>query len=891
MSIHSNVTRRSWLEAVAAAAAVAATTPAKAQTAAAGLEEVIVVYKQHFDIGYTDLARNVVGYYRTAMIDKALEIVDRTRDLPPEDRFVWTLPGWPMAQILWPGQDPERRRRVLEAYRAGLFATHGMPFTTETDFLDLETLVRGLGYSTHLAMENGKELPRDAKVTDVMCHSWVLPTMLRHAGIEFLNVGANGSMRIPDVPMLFWWEGPDGSRLLTFYSKGYGTRLVPPQGWPYKVWLAVIHTSDNEGPPKPERIQRLRDEAKANLPGVKVRIGRLSDFADAVLKTKPDLPVVRADMPDTWVHGLMSMPEDTKRGENLRPRIGSLEALGTLLKAWEAPAPARPDLATAYEQALLYGEHTWGADFTKYRPQVYGEAWRKAYAAGVYARAEESFAEHGEYNRRVEAIVGPALAGHTAALARATAVEGRRIAVFNPLPWKRAGGVVEMALPGEAPVALTDVASGESVAVELAGGGKVRFIARDVPSMGYRTYVPAARAAISGGDLMVNEKARTIGNAFFQIKLDPGRGAVASIIEKKSGRELVDGSGTYGFGQYFRELYSQEDINGFKKAFYTSGGDGDTRTDLPTSPHETMVVRAMDLEIRRGAVSVSAVMSASAGDLPHGVSVAVTLYAGLPYVELTWACQGKQKDPWPEAGWLALPFAVSNPSFRLGRLCAIADLAKDLVAGSNHELHKLANGMAVIDGESGRGVGLCPMDAPLVSIEHTGGYRYSKDFLPTRPVVFVNLYNNLYGVNFQQWISGSWSSRVRVWAVEGYEAAAGLIGPARECRVPLEAGAVEEGVAAGKLPAQQAGLELSRRGVEVTAFGPNPDGPGMILRLWEQAGADGECTVRLPAGLKVASAQPCDLRGRPKGERIAVPGDGRFAVTLRHYAPATFLLS
>ncbi len=877
------LSRRSWLETLAAAAA--ATVQPGHAAAPSALEEVIVVYKTHFDIGFTDLARNVVASYRTTMIDKALEIVDRTSHLPPEARFVWTIPGWPMAQILWPGQDPGRRRRVLEAYRAGYFATHALPFTTETDFLDLETLVRGLGFSTRLAAANGKPLPRDGKMTDVMCHSWVIPTMLRHAGIDFLHIGANWAMQLPEVPMLFWWEGPDGSRLLTFYSKGYGTGLVPPPNWPHKVWLALIHTSDNEGPPKPETVQRLRDEAREKLPGVKIRIGRLSDFGDAVIKTNPALQVVRADMPDTWVHGLMSMPQDTKCGENLRPRLASLESLGTLLPAWGAPAPARPDLATAYEQALLYGEHTWGIDFTKFRPRLYGEPWRKAYSAGTYARAEESFAEHGDYNRRAEAIVAPALAAHTGALAKAVEMEGRRIAVFNPLPWTRAG-VVEIAVPGDAPAALKDAASGEILPVELSEG-KLRFLAHGVPAMGYRTYVPAPVATPSAPDLSLNESTRTIANDFFQIRLDPARGAIASIIARKTGRELADETGAYGFAQYFRELYSQDDIEGFKRTFYTRGGGGDTRTDLPASPHQIAVARAMDLELRRGAISVSAVMSASSGEIPHGVSLAVALYAGQPYLDITWTVTGKQKDPWPEAGWLALPFNLANPSFRLGRLCAVADLARDVIPGSNHELYKLVNGMAVIDPQ-GNGVGLCSPDVPLVSLEHTGGYRYSKDFLPTRPVVFLNLYNNLYGVNFQQWIGGSWSASVRLWPIEHYEAAPGLYTPARERRVPLEAGAAEG--APGRLPVTQTGLELSRSGVEVTAFGPNPDGAGLLLRLWEQAGTDGPCTVNLPAGMKVTTAQPCDLRGRPKANPIPIQG-GRLEVQLTHNAPASLLLS
>ena len=68
------------------------------------LEEVIVVSKTHFDIGYTDLASRVVERYRTSMTDQALKLVDESRNVPPDQQFAWTLAGWPMSQVLWPGQ-------------------------------------------------------------------------------------------------------------------------------------------------------------------------------------------------------------------------------------------------------------------------------------------------------------------------------------------------------------------------------------------------------------------------------------------------------------------------------------------------------------------------------------------------------------------------------------------------------------------------------------------------------------------------------------------------------------------------------------------------------------------------------------------------------------------
>ena len=101
----------------------------------AKVDQIIVVFKTHFDIGYTDMAKNVVERYRTTMIDQALEVCDRNRDLPAQQQFVWTLPGWPMSQIMsdWPGQTAERKSRIEQALerrplrraRAAVHDAHG----------------------------------------------------------------------------------------------------------------------------------------------------------------------------------------------------------------------------------------------------------------------------------------------------------------------------------------------------------------------------------------------------------------------------------------------------------------------------------------------------------------------------------------------------------------------------------------------------------------------------------------------------------------------------------------------------------------------------------------------------------------------------------------------
>lgn len=874
-------------------------------------EQVIVVFKTHFDIGYTDLARNVVDRYRTSMIDKALDVCDHTRTLPPENRFVWTVSGWPMTQILWPGQTPQRRTRIEQAIRDGLLVWHALPCTTHTESLDLEDLVRGLGFSSRLSRQFSMPLARDGKMTDVPSHTWILPTILKHAGIEFMHIGCNSASASPELPALFWWEGPDGSRVLTMYeASGYGSGLTPPAGWPSKNWLAMIHTGDNAGPPPPSSVQKLLEQARKQLPGIKIRMGRLSDFADAVLRENPQLPVVRLDMTDTWIHGPMSMPAETKLARNVRPDIIALESLHSLLQAWGVKAaPVKDNVAAAYEGSLMYGEHTWGYSMPLNKPRPYGEAWQKERAAGLYERIEESWREHGDNIRRAESAVAPALAQHMAALAQSVRVDGPRIVVFNPLPWTRDDVVGVDVAPGT-PAGLRDLATGKTVPADL-DGQTLRFVAHGLPAMGYRTYVPASSDAAASG-LAAKPSEATIENAAWRVELDSSRGVIRSLIDKRSGRQWVDAKAKYGLGQYVYERFDADINDAYLKAYckYIPSWYGHfARFAMPPAqkvPYKAASPEDFRLDVRLRAASAQATLTAAASkDVPHAVSLEVTLYHDLPYVDLTWSIKDKQPDTWPEAGWLALPLAVERPEFLLGRLGSIVNPAKEVAKNSNFEVFCLNTAMTVT-GPDGAGMAVCPLDSPLVSLGRPGIYRHTREFTPREPVVLVNLFNNVWGTNFQQWIGGSWTSRVRLWATSSALPRAGegpgvrgadggtratlesdLITPAWQARSRAKA-AFFRGPA-GTLPPERSGLELSRRGVQITAFGQNPDGDGTLLRLWEQAGRDGVCRVRLPDGSQAATAQPCDLRGRAQGKPIPVRG-GQFEIRVARFAPASVIL-
>jgi hypothetical protein len=244
-------------------------------------------------------------------------------------------------------------------------------------------------------------------------------------------------------------------------------------------------------------------------------------------------------------------------------------------------------------------------------------------------------------------------------------------------------------------------------------------------------------------------------------------------------------------------------------------------------------------------------------------------------------------DNWPEAGWICLPANADEPQFRLGRLGGVADPARDFVRGSNHDVQAIHTGMTIAD-RQGCGLGICPLDSPLVSLDRPGLWRYSPDFVPHRPVAFVNLFNNQWTTNFRLWNEGTWTSRIRLWAFDRFDAQSSLITPSLEARCPLLAAACDE--KPGTLPPVEKGLELSTRGTLVTAFGPNPDGPGIILRLWEYAGIEGPCRVRLPKVLDVKEIQPVNLRGEPTGAPLPVD-NGRFTVNQAAFAPASLVIS
>ena len=865
------------------------TLPAKPEKSQ--VKEIIVICKTHFDIGYTHRVKDIVQYYRTSMIDNALKIMEASKEMPKEQQFVWTAPGWVMSKLLedWPGQTPERRQKLDQAFKSGKFLTHAMPFTIESDACEPEEMARGLGFASQLARKYNLPLPGSCKVTDVPSHTGALATVLANGGVKFIHIGCNWPSGFVKTPGLFWWEGPDGSRVLTLYSSIYGTcyglypkewtspndpmvgeNLIPAKNWPYKVWPAILVTPDNSGPPKAEQVKAMFDEVAKKLPEVKVRMGIMDDFVTAILAEKPELPVIKGEMPDTWIHGVMCDPGGIRLSREVHPLLASAEALNTQLHWWGVKTPSiSKSVALAYEKILLYGEHTWGGAQSV---NDYGEAFKKL-PPQKYADLEASWEDKTDYIRDASRLTHAISDSNMITLARSVKHDAPCIVVYNPLPWKRSG-IVEV-------------------------NGK-HFNAINVPPCGYRSYPLKTTEAF-----VTPISSRSIENEFFKIVFDPAKGSIVSLVEKRIGREWVDQSAEQGLGQYLNERFTYEQTLKYTLAYeqgralnsFGTKGDwphpGMYKPGMPSEkevPYRAACSGRGTLKIAGDPESQTAILEMPGDTVKHMAAsiLRVTLFKGQPCIDLEITIKEKAKDNWPEADWLCLPFRIDNPQFSVFRPLGVMNPAIDIVPGANRHLYSVGFGVTITD-TNGSGIAVCPIDHPLVSLDTPGCWKFSLDFVPKRPKVYVNLYNNQWNTNFRYWYPGTWSSRVRILTFDKNTAMDAVIAsPALEARNPLQA-VVTEGKG-GLLPSEQTGLTVSRKGVVVTAFGTDPDGnEGTLLRVWEQAGVSGDLTVTLPGGVKVKTFIPVNLRGEITGEPMMIK-NSRISFFLKNYSPASFIL-
>jgi len=310
------------------------------------IREIGVVFKTHLDIGFTDLAENIVRTYIEDYIPRALELAERTRETP--HRFVWTTGSWLVWKYLEVASRPHRRR-LEKAIQAGDFYWHALPFTTHTELMSRDLFVAGLAISKRLDQRFGR-VTCAAKMTDVPGHTCAMVPLLADAGVTYLDIGTNPASAVPDVPPVFRWQF-DNREIVVSYSGDYG-RLIR---FPGRKAMSVNFTGDNHGPQTPEEISRVYEALRSLHPGAKVKPVSLSDVGQFLWKHRDELPVVQKEIGDSWIHGAATDPH----------KVSRYRAISRLRSEWIRSGLLSRDGAVDQklsEALLLTAEHTWGMD-------------------------------------------------------------------------------------------------------------------------------------------------------------------------------------------------------------------------------------------------------------------------------------------------------------------------------------------------------------------------------------------------------------------------------------------------------------------------------------------------------------------------------------------------
>ncbi len=366
--------------------------PVQASTASQtvhSVETVHVIFKTHLDIGFTDFARNVVNQYHTRFIPQALATARALRERGGPERLVWTTGSWLIYEHLEQA-GPDERLRMEQAIAAGDIAWHGLPFTTHTELMDPSLFAFGLSCSAELDRRFDKQTIA-AKMTDVPGHTRGMIPLLAAAGIQFLHIGVNPSSRPPDVPPVFVWQDPSGASVVVMYHRGsYGKLMIVPG---LADAIAFAHTGDNQGPPSLEQVLTNFQELRARLPGTQIVASTLDAFAHKLLTIKDQLPIVRAELGDTWIHGAGSDPL----------KISRFRELQRLRSRWLASGEVHSSdvhIKSFSRHLIMVPEHTWGLDVKTFLAdeQNYDAAsFRAARPTPHFRMMEESWREQRTY--------------------------------------------------------------------------------------------------------------------------------------------------------------------------------------------------------------------------------------------------------------------------------------------------------------------------------------------------------------------------------------------------------------------------------------------------------------------------------------------------------------
>ena len=308
------------------------------------IKKVLIIFKTHLDIGFTDFAAVVRQKYFDVFIPNAVRTASVLRESGAEASFKWTTGSWLIYEYLRQNGKNEKGEALRQAIRRGDICWHALPCTTHTEIMSKSLFEYGLSLSRRLDDEFGVQTI-SAKMTDVPGHTVNIVPLLKKAGVELLHIGVNPASAVPDVPEIFRWRHKSGDEVTVIYNGEYGN--FTPLG-DTGVALYFAHTNDNLGGQTPEEVIETFRILRKQLPDAELLAADLNDAALVLREIVGSLPVVTDEIGDSWIHGAATDPK----------KMMQFRALCRLCDTM----PDGGDKETLARGLLMVPEHTWGLD-------------------------------------------------------------------------------------------------------------------------------------------------------------------------------------------------------------------------------------------------------------------------------------------------------------------------------------------------------------------------------------------------------------------------------------------------------------------------------------------------------------------------------------------------
>ncbi|MCX6899129.1 MAG: glycosyl hydrolase-related protein [Verrucomicrobia bacterium] len=840
---------------------------------------VYVLPHSHTDIGYTAIQTDIEEKQINNLL-QGLADARRTASYPPGARFVWNVEVMWAADLFLQRLAPKQRAEFFDAVKRGQVSLNGMYLNELTGLCRPEELLRLFRYATQLGERTG--VPVDsAMISDVPGYTWGTVTAMAQAGIRYFSVAPNYLDRIGDILVQwenkpFWWVGPDGkSKVLVWIPyKGYAmsmvVRTLTPRfvdeymgqldktAYPYDIAYMRWAGHGDNAVPDPAICEFVK-EWNATHAWPRFVISSTSEAFRAFEKRHGDkLPQVRGDWTPYWEDGAGSSAAETAMNRASSERLAQAETLWAMLDPKRYPAKRFEE---AWNNVLLYSEHTWGAYCSVSQPAnpFTSNQWtiKQSYATVANLQSRQLLSD---VSVTRPPVARHSVAGHDKPDDSRHGVAGY-VDIFNTTSWPRSELVLIPHEITEGGNFVTDD-QGQPIPAQRLASRELAMFVRDLPPFSGRRYTISKEGKASASTKLTANGA-VIENDKLRIRLDEKTGGIVELRAAGIEANLADTASGHALNDYLYLI-------------------GDDLAALQRSGLVKITVR------ERGPLVTSLLVESDAPGC-HKLLREIRLVAGADYVELLDTVDKKRLEAasytakeGKESVNIAFPFNIPGGDVRLDVPLGVIRPEHDQMPSACKNWLTAGRWADVTNRDYG--VTWVTLDAPLVQVggitatllnSQTNPDGWLKKIEPTQKLYSWAM-NNHWHTNYRAYQEGPVQFRFVLRPHRGRAGDAENARFATGFSQPLVATP-----ARGHAPTPTPLLRVEPADVLVTALKPSDDGKAWIVRLFSAGGtsANAKLTWSKPAPKRVWLSNTSEKPLRKAGTDVAVPAWG--VVTLR----------